>query len=94
MFFKVILILPPVWCSDLLINNIVQLGLADTKIVSQDAVNKVLELTEKMKIPKLHEVNSNSVLEICCKHDASPQSLGSHDSSAFYVPFYHFLFLR
>ena len=53
--FKVILILPPVWLlnlgSDLSINNIVQLDLADTKIVSQDAVNKVLELTEKWKYP-------------------------------------------
>ena len=40
------------------VNNIVQLDLADTKIVSQDAVNKALGLMhvsvhEKMKIPKL-----------------------------------------
>ena len=54
-FFKVILILPPVWLlnlgSDLSINNIVQLDSADTKNVSQDAVNKVLELMEKWKYP-------------------------------------------
>ena len=50
LFFKVILILPPAWLSnlgsDLSINNIVHLDSADTKIISQDAVNKVLELTE------------------------------------------------
>ena len=33
--------------SNLSIDNIVQLGSTDTKIVSQDAVKKVLELTEK-----------------------------------------------
>ena len=37
--------------SDLSIDNIVQLGLTDTKIGSQDAVTKVLELTEKWKYP-------------------------------------------
>ena len=51
MFFKVILILLPAWLSnlglDLSINNIIQLNSADTKTASQDAVNKVLELTEK-----------------------------------------------
>ena len=31
--------------SDLSINNIVQLDSANTRIASQDAVNKVLELT-------------------------------------------------
>ena len=53
--FKVFVILPPVWLSnlgsDLSINNIVQLGPADAKIGSQDAVMKVLELTEKWKYP-------------------------------------------
>ena len=53
MFFKVFLILPFVWFlnlgSDLSINNIVRLGSADTKVGSQDAVKKVLELTEKWK---------------------------------------------
>ena len=52
---KVFLILPPVWLSnlrsDLSVGNIVQLGLADTKIGSQDAVMKVLGLTEKWKYP-------------------------------------------
>ena len=33
--------------SDLSIDNIVRLGLADAKIGSQDAVMKLLELTEK-----------------------------------------------
>ena len=50
LFFKVV-ILPPVRLSnldsDLSIDNIVQLDLADTRIASQDAVSKVLELTEK-----------------------------------------------
>ena len=53
--FKVILILPPVWLSnlgsDLSVDNIVWLDLADTKIANQDAVNKMLELTEKWKYP-------------------------------------------
>ena len=51
LFFKVILILPPVrpsnLDSDLSISNTVQLDSADIKIASQDAVKKVLELTEK-----------------------------------------------
>ena len=38
--------------ADLSINNIVWLGLANTKISSQDAVIKVLELTEKWKYSK------------------------------------------
>ena len=71
LFFKIILIFPPVRLSnlgsDLLIDNIVQLDLADTKIISQDA-----------------NVNSNFFLEICWKHDTSLQLLGIHDSSAFY----------
>ena len=53
--FKVFIILPPVWLSnlgsDLSIDNIVWLGLADTKSGSQNAVKKVLELTEKWKYP-------------------------------------------
>ena len=84
MFFKVILILPPVQPSNLgsdLSINTVRLYLADTKIASQDPVNKALEFTEKWKTS---EVNSNSFLEICWKHDTSLQSLGIHDSSAFY----------
>ena len=44
LLFKVILILPPVRLSIL-----VQIDSADTKIASQDAVKKVLELTEKWK---------------------------------------------
>ena len=43
--------------SDVSIDNILQLGSADTKIDSQDAVKKVLELMEKIKYPNL-EVNS------------------------------------
>ena len=43
--------------SDVSIDNILQLGSADTKIDSQDAVKKVLELMEKRKYPNL-EVNS------------------------------------
>ena len=54
-FFRVFLILPPVWLSnhgsDLLIDNIVRLGSADTKVNSQDAVKKVVELMEKWKYP-------------------------------------------
>ena len=50
-FFKVFLILPPVELlnlgSDLSLDNIVQVGSADTKIDSQDAVKKVLEPSEK-----------------------------------------------
>ena len=46
---------PPVWLlnlrSDLLIDNIVRLGSADTKISRQDACKKVLELAEKRKYP-------------------------------------------
>ena len=38
--------------SDISIDNIVRLGSADTKINSQNAVKKVLELTEKRKQPK------------------------------------------
>ena len=55
LFFKVILILPPAWVSnlgsDLSINNEVWLDSTDTKIASQDTVNKVLELMEKWKYP-------------------------------------------
>ena len=51
LFFKVILILPPVrpsnLGSDLSINNTVRLDSADRNIASQDPVNKVIELTEK-----------------------------------------------
>ena len=54
-FTQIFVILPPVWLSnlgcDLPIDNIVQLGLADTKIGSQNAVKKVLELMEKWKHP-------------------------------------------
>ena len=71
LFFKVCLILPPVWLSsldsDLSINNIVRLGLADTKISSQDAVMKMLELTEKWKT-QTSEVNSNLFSKFCWKH--------------------------
>ena len=54
MFFsKVILILPPLWLSnlgsDLSIDNVVRLDLAYTRIASQDVVNNVLELMEKLK---------------------------------------------
>ena len=52
-FYKIFLILPLVWLSnlgsDLWIDNIVRLGAADTKIGSQDAVMKVLEFIEKWK---------------------------------------------
>ena len=52
-FFNAFLILLSVWLwslgSDLSIDNIVQLGSANTKTGSQDAVKKVLELTEKWK---------------------------------------------
>ena len=55
LFFKVILILPPVLLSNLVLDlstdNTVELVSAETKIVSQDAVNKVLGLTEKCKYP-------------------------------------------
>ena len=55
LFFKVFLILPPVWLSNLAsnlsINTIVPLGSADTKIDSQDAAKKVLELTVKWQYP-------------------------------------------
>ena len=55
LFFKVILILRPAWVSnlgsDLSVDNEVWLDLTDTKITSQDAVNKVLELMEKWKYP-------------------------------------------
>ena len=51
LFFKVILVLPPVQPSnlgsDLSINNTVQLDSANTKTARQDDVNMVLELTEK-----------------------------------------------
>ena len=51
LFYRVLLILPPCMTSnigsDVSINNIVQLGSADTKIGSQDAVKKVLDLKEK-----------------------------------------------
>ena len=54
-FFLIILILPPVWLSNLSpnlsIDNIVQLDSADTKLVSQNVVKKVLELIEKWKYP-------------------------------------------
>ena len=69
LFFKVILILPPVWLSNLgsnlSVNNIVQLDLADKKIVSQDAFNKVLELTEifKFKYDKFFVRHSASISE-------------------------------
>ena len=53
--FQTLFILPPVWLfnlgSDLSADNIVWLDLADTKIISQDSINKVLELTEKWKYP-------------------------------------------
>ena len=62
LFFKVILILPLLWLlnlgSNLSIDNIVWLDLADTNIASQDAANKVLELMEKWKY-QTSEVNSN-----------------------------------
>ena len=52
LFFKVTLILPPVRLSnlgsDLSIDNKVWLDSADTKTASQDAVNKMVELTEKV----------------------------------------------
>ena len=55
LFFKVIIILPPIWLSnlgsDLSIDNILQLDSADTKIITHDAVNKVLEFTERWKYP-------------------------------------------
>ena len=55
LFFKVFVILPPVWLSnlgsDLSMDNIVWLGSADTKSGSQNAVKKMLEHTEKWKYP-------------------------------------------
>ena len=88
LFFKVILVLPPVQPSnlgsDLSINNTVRLDSADTNIASQDAVGKVLELMEKWKYPNFIYVNFNFFLEICWKHDTSLQWLGIHDSAAFY----------
>ena len=51
--------------------------MTDTKIGSQDAVKKVLELTENWKYPKLFS-------KICWKHDTPLQLLGIHYSSAFY----------
>ena len=45
----------PIWLSNLgsdqSIDNIVRLGLGDTKIDSLDAVMKMLELKEKWKYP-------------------------------------------
>ena len=83
MFFNVILVLPPVWLLNLGSDNIVQLDSADTKIVSQNAANKVLELMEKWKYPNIRG-KFYLFLEICWEHDTSLQSLGIHDSSAFY----------
>ena len=52
----------PVWLSnfawDLSINNIVWLNLADTKISSQDAVKKVLELKMQSENTQTSEVKS------------------------------------
>ena len=79
--------LPPVWLSnlgsDLSIDNTVWLDLADKKIVSQDPVNNVLELTEKWKYPNFRG-KFQLFWGVCWKHDASLQLLGIHDSSAFY----------
>ena len=79
--------------SDLSIDNIVRLGLADTKIGSQNAVMKVLELTEKWKYPNLRG-KFYVFSEICRKHDAPLPLLDIHYSSAFYSTLYHFLFSR
>ena len=96
MFFKVILILPPIWLSnlgsDLSIDNIVQLDSADTKIVSQEAAKKVLELMEKWKY--LNFRGKFCFLEICWKHDTSLQSLGIHDYIAFFSTFLSFFVLE
>ena len=87
LFFKVFLILHPVWLlnltSDLSVDSIVQLGLADTKVVSQDAEKRVLKLTEKWNT-QTSEVSSNFFTKICLKHETSFQSLGIHYCSAFY----------
>ena len=44
--------------------NIVQLDLAETKIASQNNVNKVLELVKKLKNTQTSNINSNLFLEI------------------------------
>ena len=90
------LILPPVSLSnlgsDLSINNIDQLGSADnTKIVSQESIKNVLELTENWNYSNFNR--GQFFLEICQKHDTSLQSIGI--VSAFYSTllsfFVHFL---
>ena len=94
--------LPPVWLlnlgSDLSVDNIVRLGSADTKIVSQDAVRKVLELTEKWKYPnfgvKLYFFFFFFFSKICWKHDAPLQLLGIHYSSVFYSNLLSFFVLK
>ena len=79
--------------SDLSIDNIVRLGSADTKISCQDAVMKVLELTEKWKYPNLTG-KFYVFSKIYGKHDAPLPLLDIHYSSAFYSTLYHFLFSR
>ena len=69
--------------SNLSIDNIVQLGSTDTKIVSQDAVKKVLELTEKWKYP-IFTGKCFFFRNLLDCSDKSIQSLDIHDSSAFY----------
>ena len=58
-FFNVFFILPPVCLSnlvsDLSIDNIVRLGLTNTKIASQDSLKKVLELMAKWKYPTFRD---------------------------------------
>ena len=49
------------------------------KILSKRCYN-----SQKSENTQTSEVNSNSFLEICWKHDTSVQSLGIGDSSAFY----------
>ena len=97
LFFKVILILPHVWLlnlgSDLSVNNIVQLDWSDTKIVSQDAVNKVLELTKKWKYSNFRG-KFWLFLEIYWKYDKSLQRIGIYGSSAFYSTLLSFFVLE
>ena len=58
------------------------------------AEHKVLEKLRKNENTQTSEVNSNFFLEICWKHDTSLQSLGIHDSSAFYSTLLSFFVLE
>ena len=92
-FFKVFLILPPVWLlnlgKDLSIDNIVRLGSTDKRIGSQDAVIKVLELTEKWKYPNFR-VKFYVFFKILLEHDTPVQSLGVYLQCFLQDPFIMF----